>query len=128
MKYNPEKHHRRSIRLKDYDYSQCGAYFVTICTQERLCFFGDAIDSVVVLNATGKMIEKTFAQLPEKYPGIQIDAFVVMPNHIHGIILIGTDSSVGAVPRGRPLSTSNENDNRLAGKIEIRDEGQPQID
>ncbi len=108
-KYNPDIHHRRSIRLKDFDYSQCGAYFITFCTQERLCLFGDVIDGEMVLNDAGVMIDRTWAELPKKYPGIQTESFVIMPNHIHGVILIGIESSVGAAPRGRPLSASKQN-------------------
>jgi REP element-mobilizing transposase RayT len=126
MKYDPERHHRRSIRLKDYDYSRCGAYFVTICTQERLCLFGDVVDDEMVLSDAGAMIERRWAELPEKYIGIQIDAFVVMPNHIHGIVLIDVESSVGAAPRGRPVSRPNEIESRSEKESGLRDEGQPQ--
>jgi len=99
MKYNPDIHHRRSVRLQDYDYSHAGAYFVTICTFERECLFGEIIDGKMCLTAAGVCIEKWWHLLPERYPDIEIDAFVVMPNHIHGIILI-KDATVGAVPVG----------------------------
>lgn len=124
MRYNPDKHHRRSIRLKDYDYSLEGAYYVTLCTQERLCLFGDIGDDEMRLNDAGKMIVKTFLELPQKYSGNDVDGFVVMPNHIHGIIIIENESSVGAAPRGRPLSTAKEFEPRYEGRS--KDEGQPQ--
>ena len=92
MKYDPEKHHRRSIRLKGYDYSQAGAYFVTICTQHRECLFGVVENGRVVLNEAGKLIEKWIGALASKFPDIECNPFVVMPNHVHFIIHnVGTD-------------------------------------
>lgn len=86
MKYNPNIHHRRSIRLPGYDYSQAGAYFVTICTQNRLCLFGEVADGRMIQNVAGQMVETVWQQLPDRFPQILMDAFVVMPNHVHGII------------------------------------------
>jgi putative transposase len=100
MGFNPEFHHRRSIRLKDYDYSQKGACFVTICTGNRRCLFGNICDGKLSTNDAGKMIQQVWDQLPFYYNGINIDQFQIMPNHIHGIIVI-TDS-VGAGPRACP--------------------------
>ncbi|MBI4527383.1 MAG: transposase [Deltaproteobacteria bacterium] len=97
MKFDPEKHHRRSIRLKGYDYAQSGAYFVTIVAQDRTCFFGDVADGEVRLNSAGCMVQTAWADLSIHYPGAECDAFVVMPNHIHGIIVL-----VGAGPRACP--------------------------
>ncbi|HPN32919.1 MAG TPA: hypothetical protein PK843_00255 [bacterium] len=97
MTYDPNKHHRRSIRLKGYDYSQAGAYFVTICTQNRQCLFGDVTDGEMRLNAAGQMVQSVWDELPLFYPGVDIDEFVVLPNHVHGIVIL-----VGAAPRGRP--------------------------
>jgi len=99
MKYAPEKHHRRSIRLKDYDYSQSGAYFITICTQKRECLFGEIVDGEMRLNDAGQMVQTKWDELPKYYTGIDIDEFVIMPNHFHGIILI---HDVGAGPRACP--------------------------
>ena len=97
MKYNPHIHHRRSIRLKGYDYSQNGAYFVTICVQNRECLFGKIRNGNMVLNDAGKMIEKYWREIPEHYPNVILDAFVIMPNHMHGILII--DNNVGQ-PQG----------------------------
>src|SRR6056297_3244370 len=97
MKYNSDIHHRRSIRLKEYDYSRAGAYFVTICTQNRECLFGGIVNGEMVSNDAGRMVQTVWDEIPLHYPGIEIDAFVVMPNHIHGIVVI-----VGAAPCGRP--------------------------
>jgi REP element-mobilizing transposase RayT len=88
MKYNPDIHHRRSIRLKGHDYSQSGAYFVTICAQNRECLLGDVVDGRIRVNDAGQMVQRIWNDLSVKYPGIETDAFVVMPNHIHGIIVI----------------------------------------
>jgi REP element-mobilizing transposase RayT len=97
MSYNPDIHQRRSIRLKGYDYATPGAYFVTVCTHERECLFGDIVDGVMRLNEAGRMVNTVWDEIPAHYPGIDVDAFIVMPNHIHGIVAI-----VGAAPRGRP--------------------------
>jgi len=86
MKYNPDLHHRRSLRLKDYDYSQIGAYYISICTQNRECLFWEIADKKMVLSDAGKMIEKWYLELPNKFPGIQCDEYIIMPNHIHFII------------------------------------------
>ncbi|MDP3028878.1 MAG: transposase [Deltaproteobacteria bacterium] len=87
-KYNPEIHHRHSIRLKDYDYRQAGGCFVTVCTQNRECLFGDVVDGEMRLNEAGRMTIKTWIGLTDRFPFIELDEFVVMPNHMHGIILI----------------------------------------
>ena len=97
MKYSPDVHHRRSIRLKGYDYSRPGAYFVTICTQGRLCLFGDVVDGNVILNESGRMVQTVWDEIPHHYPYVDVDAFVIMPNHIHGIVII-----VGAGPCACP--------------------------
>ena len=105
MKYDPEQHHRRSIRLKGYDYSHTGAYFVTICTQSREYMFGEIADGDMVLNDAGQMIEKWWNKLSQKYGDVWIDTYVVMLNHFHGIITI-TTNTVGANPCIRPDETN----------------------
>ena len=77
---------RHSTRLKEYDYSHPGAYFVTICTQNRECLFRDVADSETVLNDAGLMIEKWLHELPNKFKGIALGEYIIMPNHIHYII------------------------------------------
>ncbi len=96
MSYNPDKYHRQSIRLRSYDYSQPGAYFVTICSLERECIFGEIADGQIGLNALGEIVEVCWHNLPHHYSQLGLDAFVVMPNHIHGIILLGDARTCGA--------------------------------
>ena len=88
MKYNPQIHHRRSIRLQDYDYSSEGAYFVTICARHRECLFGEIVNGEIVLNEYGKIAEQCWNDMPNHYHNIVLDAYIVMPNHFHGIIFI----------------------------------------
>src|SRR4030042_6969864 len=98
MTYNPEIHHRRSIRLKGYDYSQTGAYFVTVCVKDRHCLFGDVEQGEMMLNEYGHVVTKCGQDLTNHYAGITLDAFVVMPNHIHCIIVINNNVGAGLKP------------------------------
>ena len=86
--YNPDIHHRKSIRLKDYDYSQAGAYYVTIVTHERRVLFGDVVDGEMRLNETGQLVVDVWQWLAARHPYVELDSYVVMPNHLHGIIVI----------------------------------------
>jgi len=95
MRFDPELHRRRSIRLLEYDYSSAGAYFVTVCTQGKSCLLGKVSDSAVYLNAYGRLVWDCWNHLPDHYPSIRLDAFVIMPNHIHFIVWI-TKLLVGA--------------------------------
>jgi len=88
MAYDPAKHNRISIRAKGYDYSQPGWYFITICVQNRDCLFGKITDKKMILNDVGKMIEKWYFELENKYPNTKCHSHVVMPNHFHFIIEI----------------------------------------
>ena len=112
-KYNPEIHHRRSIRLKGYDYSRAGAYFVTICIQDRTCLFGGINGGKMVLNDAGYMVQSIWNELPIHYPGVKIDQFIVMPNHIHGIIIL---SDVGAGAPACPNAEQSQGIERLEGR------------
>jgi len=87
-KYDPNIHHRRSIRLKGYDYSQAGLYFITICTQNRECLFGHITNGEMILNDAGKMVETEWLNLKTRFPNIELHEYVVMPNHFHGILEI----------------------------------------
>ena len=105
MKYNPEKHHRKSIRLKNYDYSKPGIYFVTICTKNREFLFGEIVNGVIVLNDAGKIAQQCWLEIPEHFPCVSLDKFVIMPNHIHGIIII---NHVAGVQNIEPLQQFNQ--------------------
>lgn len=91
--FSPDIHHRRSIRLRNYDYSQAGAYFITLCTHKRECLFGAMVGDIVQLNEAGRLVQNIWDVLPEHYSCVELDFFVVMPNHIHGIVVL---NGVGA--------------------------------
>jgi len=107
---------RRSIRLRGYDYTRAGAYFITICTQNRECLFGEITNGKMILDPAGDMIRTVWDEIPLHYTGIEIDEFVVMPNHIHGIIVI---VPVGATPRGCPGVSGQLREN--AGTLSLPD-------
>ena len=86
-RYNPEIHHRRSIRFKEYDYSKRGAYFVTMCTHRHVAMFGEIANGVLHCNERGAIVQELWDTLPTRFPGIELDAFIVMPNHVHGILI-----------------------------------------
>ncbi len=94
-------YHRRSIRLTGYDYAQAGYYFVTIATYRRVHLFGEIVDGKMVSNVAGEMVERLWYEIPKDFPNTALHAFVIMPNHIHGIIEI-TDSLVGGGFHIRP--------------------------
>ena len=96
MAYNPDIHHRRSIRLCDYDYGTAGFYFVTICVHERRALFGTITDGIMHLNDAGRMVEDEYHRLSDHYPHIKCHEYVIMPNHFHAIIQITDDVAVGA--------------------------------
>lgn len=96
-KYNPNIHHRRSIRLKEFDYSCEGLYFITICCHERVCWFGKIENDYMILNEVGQMIKKWYYKLENKFPDIKCLEMIIMPNHFHCIIQnISASKSVGA--------------------------------
>ena len=117
-KYNPQIHHRRSIRLRGYDYSQVGAYFVTICVQRKACLFGRIADETIILNDAGSMLDKWWQKIPEKFPGIELDEYQIMPYHFHGILI-----NVGADPRFRPHSRGSDNTETNLPENEIHNVG-----
>jgi len=131
LKYNREIHHRRSIRLKEYDYSQAGAYFVTICTWNRECLFGDIVNgrgnamgairelplqagahgiggnnSRIALNEYGKVVEEYISRVEERFDNVYVEEFIIMPNHMHAIIFV--DQHVGVIHELRPQASFAE--------------------
>jgi putative transposase len=101
MRYDPFKYHRRSIRLKGYDYGQPGAYFITLCLQDNSCLLGQAVDVEMIANAAGEMIYHEWLALPDRFETVALDAFVVMPNHLHGIICPRSCACPRSHPRPR---------------------------
>lgn len=114
--YNPNIHHRKSIRLRGYDYSKAGLYFITICTADRKCLFGkivpvgvqnfEPLRQKMVLNDSGEIANCCWLQIPEHFPDVFLHEHIVMPNHIHGIIEL-TKSPVG-VENFQPLQSLND--------------------
>jgi putative transposase len=89
----PFQPRKRAPRLAGYDYSRNGAYFITICTQGRICYFGNIADGDMIPNAAGDMLMTGWDELLNKYPMLALDAFVVMPNHVHGVLLLHASPS-----------------------------------
>ncbi|QIY82963.1 hypothetical protein HER18_05145 [Chryseobacterium sp. NEB161] len=117
-KYNPQKHHRRSIRLQGYDYSQEGLYFITICCQDRTHLFGEIVDGKMILNSYGEIAQKEWQNTSAIRDNVILHEFVVMPNHFHSIIEIkfqkgnneigkfqSPSQTVGAIIRGYKIAT-----------------------
>lgn len=102
MIYEPLKHSRKSIRLKEYDYSQTGVYFITICTYKKKCLFGDIKDGEMQLNKYGQISIECWKEIPVYFSNTMLDNFVIMPNHIHGIIVIIDNDGMIKNCRGMP--------------------------
>lgn len=88
MTYNPDIHHRHSIRLNDYDYSQAGAYFVTLCAWQRECLFGEIVNGEMVLNDMGQIVLEEWERTPKMRSNVELDIYSIMPNHFHAIISV----------------------------------------
>ncbi len=106
MKYSREKYHRRSIRMRSYDYSNPGAYFVTICTWQKECMFGHIVDGEMRLNEFGAVLNECWNRLVNHYFHIELDECIIMPNHMHFIINIV--DTVGAGFKPAPTMTSRK--------------------
>ena len=128
MQYNPEIHHRHSIRLKNYDYSRAGMYFITICVQHKQSLFGKIENGKMILNDAGKMIEKWWEKLPAKFSNIKLNTYTIMPNHFHAIVEIieNDDKIVGANPCVCPNLRDYQNTHEYdKNKIQGRHAGLP---
>lgn len=121
MHYDPAKHHRRSIRLDHHDYRSEGAYFVTICTAGRACVFGEIANDEMRLSRRGMIASSSWHDIPNHRSNVELDQFIVMPNHVHGIVWIvsrvqarGTQvsplqaGSLGAIVGGYKAAVSRE--------------------
>jgi len=108
MPYNPDLHHRRSIRLQGYDYTKIGVYFVTICTFQREALFGDVIDGQMQLNRIGQIITSLWQAIPHHFLNVELDKFVLMPNHLHGIVIIAKQEVQANSTKKRTSSARHE--------------------
>lgn len=115
MVQDTTRHHRCSIRLKGYDYSQAGAYFITIVTRDRACLFGEVVDGEMRLNDVGKLVRDEWLRTRNIHPNVELDAFVVMPNHFHGISII--NDSVGAIHESPLQMTMTQRRNMALPKL-----------
>jgi putative transposase len=109
---NENKYHRRSIRLKEYDYSSSGEYFVTICTYQKGCIFGEIINEEMHLNDYGKIVQEEWLRTAEMRGDVELDEFIIMPNHIHGIITL-IESGRGTLQRALVGANSNTPSNAI---------------
>ncbi|WP_221251714.1 transposase [Desulfuromonas versatilis] len=114
MGYDPEIHRRRSIRLKGYDYSRTGAYFVTICAHSRECLFGEIVDGGMRLNDAGLIARQCWIEIPVHFPQVKLDEFVVMPNHIHGILVITDPGEANATVGAKNFSPLRQPPQRVS--------------
>ncbi len=87
-RYNPDIHHRRSIRLPGYDYAQEGSYFITLCVHNRVCLFGKIVDGEIQLNEYGEIVRDLWLETPTIRPNVELSEWVIMPNHFHAILTI----------------------------------------
>lgn len=117
MSYDPEHHARRSIRLRGYDYTQCGMYFITMCIQHRECLLGAVVDGVMELNKAGKTVQSVWEALPKRFASILLDEFVVMPNHVHGILVIVQANQKSQSERGAARCRGAASSAPTVGKI-----------
>jgi putative transposase len=88
MRLDPDRHRRRSVRLDGHDYAQPGSYFVTVCTRDRACLFGHVVNGEMHLNDAGEVVRRCWEDIPHHFPFVELDASVIMPNHVHGVIVI----------------------------------------
>lgn len=114
-KFDPQKHHRHSIRLKGYDYSQEGAYYVTIVTLQREFLFGNIVNQEMMLSSYGEIVQKWWEEIPVHFPNVETGAFVIMPNHVHGIIYILDGRGTVSVPGEDGVTTISQN-NVMSGE------------
>ena len=119
MNYNPAKHHRKSIRLKGYDYSQKGLYFITICTHHRNPLFGKIEKGKMILNEYGEIAAEEWERSEEIRNEIELCEYIVMPNHFHGIVKI----IAGANGRSPVRDISGMRDNSIGGQMDIGEKG-----
>lgn len=115
-----KRYHRRSIRWVGHNYARAGAYFVTICTRGHVCLFGQVVDGVMCPNPAGRVAEACWRAIPEHFPEVELDAFIVMPNHVHGVLMIlPLNDSIAA----NCVGANNDSPVRCAGDRRRRPRG-----
>jgi hypothetical protein len=117
VKFDPQKHHRNSIRLKGYDYSQAGTYFVTLVTWRREFLFGETVNGEMKLNQRGKIAEACWQLIPEHFQNVGLGAYVIMPNHVHGIIIVNGMGVARYASPLRPHGTSSGSLGAIVGSF-----------
>lgn len=108
-------HDRKSIRLKGYDYTRSGAYFITICTHQMQCLFGEIRNGRMILNEFGTIAHEQWLQLPLRFPSVTLDEFIVMPNHIHGILVLHKPETDPTITVRATLAVAPKTDPSLGG-------------
>jgi REP element-mobilizing transposase RayT len=119
--FDPDKHHRRSVRLKEYDYAQPDGYFITIVTYQRECLFGEIVGEEMQLNKFGLVAQQQWEKLPKRFPNIELGTFVVMPNHVHMIIQIMDESRRGTA------ENQNDRDGELPRRAPTQEQFQKPV-
>jgi len=120
MSYNPNIHHRRSIRLKGYDYSQAGLYFITICVQNRECLFGEIENGKMILNEFGQIAHNEWLKTPEIRNNVELGEFIVMPNHFHAIIRL-LDNKTGVFNTPQPIGRGELHSPKILNETDMND-------
>jgi putative transposase len=124
--YDPRRHHRRSIRLKGYDYAQEGEYYVTLCVQDRELAFGDIKNGRMLLSEIGNIATTCWMEIPLHFPNVLLDEFVIMPDHMHGIVILGNRKKEGEnVRRGHTVGTRHAVSQRESQRF--REFGRPEV-
>lgn len=125
MTYDPQKHNRQSPRMQGYDYGSPGWYFVTICTHDRQCIFGEIIDGKMALNKCGRIAQQEWKKTESIRDNVILDAFVIMPNHMHGIVgIVDSDNNVGAYRHTPPHRHTPLRDTKSSTESGSRNENQ----
>ena len=117
MPFNPDIHHRRSVRLQGWDYSSPGMYYITICTHLRECLFGEVIDAEMRLNEFGNVADTCWQAIPGHTQRIELDEWAVMPNHVHLLFVLNERDAVGATRRVAPTTGGRTSNGPKPGSV-----------
>lgn len=120
MAFDPDIHHRHSIRLQEYDYGSSGAYFVTICSFQRECLFGEVVDGEMRLNEVGKIVHEEWLNTAVMRPNVDLDAYVIMPNHFHTVIFMHDDVGAHCMRPDSEVHGNEAHTNQAHGSAPLR--------